>query len=155
ISFYLEQEGGGKIGILATKLGISENLITSWLQGRWIPKLSTLLQMCVCLDTTPVCFLTGKEPIATFTNPSHFIRKEFRSIEARKRKMPSDPSNLRKALEAALLSDEKPGRSVTEIALTLGYSSTTVPYQYFPDLCHAISVKRRIAVDSLRKQLEV
>jgi len=73
ISFYLEQEGRGKIAILATKLGVSENLITAWLQGRRIPKFSTILQMCVRLDTSPVCFLTGKEPIATFTNPSLFI----------------------------------------------------------------------------------
>lgn len=154
IRFSLEKVAHGNMRILASQLGVSERLIQAWLHGQQIPKLTTILQMCVRLDMSPMCFLTGKDPVIDGRSPSQFSLKGFQGVSARKRKAPTDPTNLRKALEAALLDDSRPGRSVTEIALQLGYSKTTVPYQYFPDLCHAISARRRIVVDSLRKQFE-
>lgn len=58
---------------------------------------------------------------------------------------------LRQALEATVASEEEPFPSMNEVAQFLGYRSPTFLYKHFPELSHAITIKKRRSENLLQK----
>lgn len=141
-----EQVTNGNQLASARRLHVTQASIWKWLEGKSVPQLGTLLQICFHLGVSPLAFLTGViEPLAPPRGEELSSPMKERQPRPYKR---FDVERMRGALETTLQREDEPPVSMAELARTLGYDQT-IFRKYFPDLCKAISKR---FLDSLREK---
>ena len=110
-----------------------------WREGRTIPSLGSLLQICSALGTTPLRLLRGDvggvdRPTARRLPTPPVQRRPRRNHTALERQA------LRQALEAVLASEAQPPPSLRAVAERLD-ETTTYLRRHLPGLCRAISAR--------------
>ncbi len=144
---------GGNRRAWARTLGLGLETAVGWREGRTIPSLGLLLQLCSALGTTPLRFLQGDvggvdRPTARRLAPPGAPRRPRRTRTAARREA------LRQALDAVLAGAEQPPPSLREVTERLG-ETTTYLRGHLPQLCRAISARHRdyqLARGSRRRQ---
>jgi len=148
---------------VTTALLLEKNRATvrTWLTGRRLPKLGTLLEICHKLETSPLPFFNLAQPAprsqrtATASAQANRLKK---STPRRKLKL----TELRVELESALRNEGVRPPSTKEVIRHLGHAKATL-YRHFPELCRAISMahmawrvecgvrRRQVLVEEVRK----
>ncbi len=140
------------MNLLASQAHVCRELEFGWLSRVPKPQISTLLSICFVLRTSPLNLLKDNSAFpASIDNPV-IDTEYFQRLNVRHRKVPSNMHDVRKALEAVLLSEEKP--TLNKVAKDLGYSNTCTIYKCDAELCRAITAKRQTDTKSLQMMLE-
>ena len=129
----------GNIAAFAGLLGIPKNTLWMWHTGKALPQLNVLLKICYRLEISLLDFLTPEKVVAKSLKLS-LQKSPERSRNKRVSPKPFDSGKVEEALQASIASDEKPPRTLQQIAKQLGYDRRTI-FRHFPELCHAISTK--------------
>jgi AraC-like DNA-binding protein len=138
LAVYLEQVADGNVLAFAQHIRCPRCILQNWLDGRTVPLLANLLRTCRFLNVpasslfspsgpTPVNIAAAKQAVARMGR-----RNVFPSRHA---------SEIRRALVVALHEDMP--RSLSEVARTLGYTTTERLYQADRKLCHKIAARYR------------
>ncbi len=152
LSSYCAQVAGGngkKFSDILTahNLDISASRLNLWLSGINGPAFQTLLQLCFCLHTTPLAFLTNPMP----TDPISLRPLLLPSITD---PQPAKPTltrhQLEKSLNAIIAANENPPSSLQQVAKRLNVSSS-IPRKHFPEQCILI-VERYRAYQKAKKE---
>lgn len=153
---------GGSCQAFGEVIGRHHTVVCSWRDGKHIPQLETLMDICHRLDLSTVDFLTV--PIEIKRDQSEIKCLFFRPDNARNRQQadageprdrpalvtseprPSLPKEekhrrTRQLLEREL--DQECPRSLEALAAAAGYKSPAMVYGNFPDLVRAIVIKRK------------
>jgi hypothetical protein len=139
ITGYVNQFGQGKTGLLRRRLGLPPNRLLGWKNGRTVPQLKLLLDLCRRLDVSPCSFLT--EPVELEEQqPSAPGSGVVLSGELSVGGTVPDRKRIQAALETALASDEEPPPAIRAVAARLQIAPNTL-CRLCPELCQAI-VKR-------------
>jgi len=146
LAIYMERVTGGQKGLFSRRLqdhhvDLDKMAIWRWLNGSQ-PLFSRLLQVCYCLQTTPLHFLTEPSNLPASLDlkalpaqtPPASIQKSFNRL---------DLDLLRQALEATLASEEEPPPSLNQVAKQLGYAGHTQLGRRLPELSQAVSARYR------------
>jgi hypothetical protein len=121
----------------ARQLGLGLETAVGWREGRTIPSLGSLLQICSALGTTPLRLLQGD--VGGVDRPT--ARRLLTPLvprRPRRTRTTLERDALRQALEAVLVSDEQPPPSLRAVADRLGETTTCLRH-HLRELCHAIS----------------
>ncbi len=96
-----------------------------------------------------------KKALETSDSKYLFSAEAVTYAKTRGRRKYVDVDDLRQALECVLASTEEPFPTIKEVAIKLGYTSSTL-YQYFPAMCHAITRRtcKVIDLNDVRRELE-
>jgi AraC-like DNA-binding protein len=131
---YLEQVTGGNVLALAQHIRCPDSILHNWLDGARVPQLANLLRTCRFLNIPASSLFAPSGP-----TPAHIAAaKEAVALTGNRGVSPSRHANeIRKALLEAL--DEVAPRSLSEVARSLGYTSTERLYQADRKLCHKIA----------------
>jgi hypothetical protein len=121
-----------------------------WQAGLSLPQFSHLLQLCYCLGTTPLRFLTGDTNVDQPLKLNVLDMTDPKPQARRNPKIASD--QLQQILAAALASDEEPPLSLNQLAKSLGYCGHTALARRVPEQSQAIS--DRYEAYQKRKNLE-
>ena len=141
ITAYLNEVVDGNAAELARRLQVHPSCVADWRQGRMVPQLETLVQICSSFGISLRSFLMGNA-VKIATRQKH-VASDFSLVARSKREMRTfDTEGVRNSLEAFLQSAENPPRSVRAIAADLGYASSFL-YGKFPELCKAIAARYR------------
>lgn len=120
----------------AKKLGIAKTTLWDWCNGKVLPPLFRVLEICCLFDVSPVSFYiedisVNKETVA--------FNAECHTRETKKREIKFDYDTALSILQKyAHHSDST--LSMNVLAKQLGYSKRTL-YKHFPNLCKVISAK--------------
>jgi transcriptional regulator with XRE-family HTH domain len=142
LSAYANALNKGNLAAFARLLGIGYRQVVRLCQGNNIPQLDTLLQICDCLGTSLLGFLT--EEVIT-TNFDMLTSQQPNQQQLKKQKRVTghgkicDSEQVQRVLQAAL--SEFPPRSLTAIAKSLGYKGCSSLFYHCSDLCHQISAQ--------------
>ncbi len=140
LNFYVDQVTEGNIAELARRLGVPKNTLWLWYNGSNLPTLESLLQICRCLNTSPLDFLTGELQILS---QEQLALPPLLECKPKAKARVFDSAYLRdlqQKLQELLSSDKTPPLSMKQTAKQLGHNSRTI-YRHFPDLGHQISAK--------------
>ena len=136
LSTYVNSHLGGRRAVAARRLSLTQSTLGQWLDGKHIPQVRNLLQVCCSLGISLLSLLKGMAdefPLAgeqTWKLPaSEASRRSFRKFDA---------ETLQQALQKALEEPELPPLSLNQVAQQLRYSTWQLS-KLFPDLCHALS----------------
>jgi transcriptional regulator with XRE-family HTH domain/DNA-binding MarR family transcriptional regulator len=137
LAMYLEQVANGNVLALAEYIRCSRSILQNWLEGNAVPRLANLLRICRFLNV----------PVSSLFSPSGPTPTDIASAKdvariGRRNVSPSrHASEIRRALVAAF--HEEVPRSLSEVARTLGYTTTERLYQADRKLCHKIAARYR------------
>lgn len=133
---------------------IPAGTVAEWQRGANAPQFDTLLLISRLLGTTPRSFLLEKPTAPDFAPVKR--GSDIHPIVLREKRTALSSDELRQALEAVLTSDEDPPPSLEEVTKRLGYRSSTVLRNRFPELCSAIVSRHTVPIDikGLRVALE-
>ena len=138
LTVYLEEVVGGNSAALAQYIHCPRSILQSWLDGRAIPSIESLLRIGWALNV----------PISNFFVPAGSIAINIRaakqaiSAAGRRNVSPSrHSSEIRKALRIALRDDVPV--SLSDVARRLGYTTTERLYQADRELSHRIAARYR------------
>jgi len=140
ICAYVQHLTNGNLNAFAKHLELPDATLWQMRHGR-TPRLSTLLELCYRLGTTPLHFLTED----LMTNLSMDIKTYITpTTDAKPRGRPTleEIDRLRGALEAILARDEEPPPSLEEAIARVGSFDKTLR-RLFPELCSAITARYR------------
>ncbi|MCX2828280.1 TniQ family protein [Bacillus pseudomycoides] len=140
----------GNMQEFAWKLNLAKTTLWDWCNGKALPPLSRVLEICYLFDMSPVSFYIedisiNKEQIA--------FNAGIYSKDTKKREIKFDYDTALSILQKyAHHSDSNV--SMNELAKQLGYSKRTL-YKYFPNLCKVISTKNADAIKEKTNQVYV
>jgi len=146
ITAYIDEAANGHIATFAQQYQISLANARDWRERGTAPQHGIFLQMCLSLEISPVCWLTGE--ILKMITAQEFTPRDPLLITKPKRKIQRkfDAESVQNALKTALQSPERPGPSMAQVAKSLGYSHGLL-FRKFPELCQAISARHREEVE--------
>lgn len=123
----------------ARQLGLGLETAVGWREGRAIPSLGSLLQVCSALGTTPLRLLQGD--IGSVDRPTaRRLPTPLVPRRPRRNRTASERDALRHALETVLAAEERPPPSLRAVAERLT-ETTTYLRHHLPELCRAISAR--------------
>lgn len=137
LSAYANALSKGNIAAFARLLGIGYRQGVRLCQGDNIPQLDTLLQICDCLETSLLEFLTEEVITTNFdklTTQQHSQQQPKKQNRVTGHGKICDSERVQHVLQTAL--SEFPPRSLTAIAESLGYKSCSSLFYRCSDLCH-------------------
>jgi TniQ len=147
---------GGNRSAFAQIFGVGEYAVKSWQEGKTLPQLPLILEMCYSVGTSLLDFLSGT---CLFSGQKVMDRLSHRNDTPNQRMSPRSrgqrvkSAEVEKTLQAIL--KENPPPSVRRVTKRLNLSSHTI-YRLFPVLCHAIAERfadyRKIRA-TVRKEL--
>ena len=129
---------GGNVAEFARQLQLPRNTVWLWCNGKNLPQLDTLVQICYRLNRSLIEFLTQspEHDICVSVPKTLPLLQSKPKTEARV----IDTSHLEQQLKACLLSHECPPLPMEEVARRLEIDRRTI-FRLFPELCQAISAK--------------
>jgi hypothetical protein len=151
----------GNLEAFARLLGLHPETIRQWHTGG-VPRLDSLLELTSHLGISPRQFLTGDLREVRAWGPAPDCPRRTGSADRLSpRRVGFDTARVKRALEAALASDEDPPPSLSEVARRLGISSPEGFYPRFPELTRAVAARssaaRRVRTlqrrDALREEV--
>ncbi|MEM7590649.1 MAG: TniQ family protein [Cyanobacteria bacterium P01_A01_bin.83] len=131
----------GNIASFAKFLKLPKNTVWMWAKGKSLPKLKFILDICYCLDISPLSFLK-LEPKAF--ESLQINSKRLLSVVNTKRISPRnfDAEKIEKDLKTIISSQNISPPTMKEVAKILGFDVRVIS-EHFPELCKAISDKHR------------
>ncbi|WP_145930926.1 TniQ family protein [Bacillus cereus] len=140
----------GNMQEFARKLNLAKTTLWDWCNGKVLPPLFRVLEICCLFDVSPFSFYiedisVNKETVA-FNAECH-----TREIKKRERKFDYDVA-LSILQKYAHHSDSNV--SMNELAKQLGYPKRTL-YKHFPNLCKVISAKNADGIKEKANQVYV
>jgi AraC-like DNA-binding protein len=138
LTVYLEKVVGGNIAALAEYVHCPRSILQNWLDGKAMPRLESQLRIAWALNVSISSFFIREVPIAVdIAAAKHAI-----TVAGRRNVSPSRTSDqIRKVLRVAL-KDNAP-TSLSDVARTLGYTTTERLYRADRKLCHRIAGRYR------------
>lgn len=145
ITTYVEQTSGGNASKFTEELqqaniSISKWSVWAWQQGKQLPQLGTLLQLCYYLGTTPLFLLQGKTTLSACSLPSLLEATPLNHTPQCHSSF--DAEKLRLSLRSILATSEYPPPSLVKVAKQLDHDPSHL-LKLFPDLCYEISKRYR------------
>jgi len=143
IAASLEQVADSRMQNLAEKLQLSRRTVNAWKLGRQVPQIESLMRLCYCCGVSLYDLFTlqfgtlNLDKLKTRSLPD--IPSPTRN---RRHRIPIDLVSIRQSLEAVLAQNEQPPPSMREVARRLNHSPRELR-EYFPELCRAISKRRK------------
>jgi len=138
LTVYLEEVVGGNIGALAEYIHCSHSILQSWLDGRTMPRLESMLRIARMLNVSVSSFFIRGAPIAIDIAAA----KQAITVAGHRDVSPSRTADeIRKALRTSLKEDAP--ISLSDVARTLGYTTTERLYQADRKFCHRIAARYR------------
>ena len=138
LTFYLEEVLHGNVGALAEYIHCPRSILQSWLNGRRMPRLDSLLRISQALNVSVASLFIREKP----TSIDVTIAKQAVTIAGQRSVSPSRNGDaIRKELRRAF-SEDTP-ISLSDVARRLGYTTTERLYQADRKLCHRISARYR------------
>ena len=141
-SAYADALTKGNLATFARLLGKGRVVVGNWCQGKNMPQLYTLLQICHCLGVSLSSFLTEESSI---TNLDQLVAQHHSQLQPkritrdRKKGKMCDSDDVRRVLKAALTTFPPP--SLIEVAQSLGYKSSSSLFYHSSDLCHQVTAR--------------
>ncbi|HDR4858693.1 hypothetical protein FC683_03345 [Bacillus cereus] len=140
----------GNMQDFARKLNLAKTTLWGWCNGKALPPLSRVLEICCLFDMSPVNFYI--EDIRVNKEKMVFNAGAY-SKGTKKREIKFDYDTALSILQKyAYHSDSNISMNV--LAKQLGYSKRTL-YKHFPDLCKAISAKNTGVIKEKATQVYV
>ncbi|HHP5737725.1 TniQ family protein [Bacillus paranthracis] len=138
----------GNMQEFARKLNLAKTTLWDWCNGKVLPPLSRVLEICYLFDMSPVSFYiedisVNKETVA-FNAECH-----TRDTKKRERKFDYD---VALSILQKYANHPDSNVSMNELAKQLGYSKRTL-YKHFPNLCKAISAKNTSVIQEKTTQV--
>lgn len=129
-----ERLTGGNIATFARLLDLPRNTVENWCQGKCIPEMDMLLQLCYRLKCSvdEVLFQEAETLQPHLQDPTPEARFQSRKRTA------IDKERIFRLLEEAAESAEDPPPSLQEVGQRLGYQPTTL-YKINRPACHVIA----------------
>ncbi|MEH2158870.1 TniQ family protein [Nostoc sp.] len=153
---YVKIYTDGNINNFAKLIGQKKITVQQWCNGRNIPMLSKLLEVCQKLEVSLVDFLSVKIISSEYDNvkdhqESNYKEKKLVAVKN------DDLLTIENKITAILLS-QLPS-SLQQLRISLGLKSNSILYQYFPKETHQIVLNYRNycnkkKLDFLRSELE-
>jgi AraC-like DNA-binding protein len=138
LTVYFEEVVGGNIGALAEYIHCSHSILQSWLDGRTMPRLESMLRIARALNVSIASFFIRGAPIAIDIAAAN----QAITVAGHRDVSPSRTADeIRKGLRTAL--KERAPISLSDVARTLGYTTTERLYQADRKLCHRIAARHR------------
>jgi transcriptional regulator with XRE-family HTH domain len=137
---YINIISGGNIAEFARQLQLPKNTVWLWCNGKNLPQLDTLAQVCYHLNCSLVEFIT-QEPeqnIYVATNKAPMLLQSKPKAEAKALNM----NQLEQRLESFFLNHECPPPSMEEVARRLNVHRETI-FRFFPDFMSSSFCKIR------------
>lgn len=140
----------GNMQEFAWKLNLAKTTLWDWCNGKALPPLSRVLEICYLFDMSPVSFYI--EDISINKEQIAFNAGAY-SKDTKKREIKFDYDTASSILQKyAHHSDSNV--SMNELAKQLGYSKRTL-YKHFPNLCKVISTKNANVIKAKTNQVYV
>lgn len=140
----------GNMQEFARKLNLAKTTLWDWCNGKALPPLSRVLEICCLFDMSPVNFYI--EDISVNKEKMIFNAGAY-SKDTKKREIKFDYDTALSILQKyADHSDSNISMNV--LAKQLGYSKRTL-YKHFPNLCKAISAKNTSVIKEKTTQVYV
>jgi AraC-like DNA-binding protein len=138
LTVYLEEVLQGNVSALAEYIHCPRSILQSWLDGRRMPRLESLLRISQALNVSVASlFIRGKP-----TSIDVAAAKQAVTTAGQRNVSPSRTAGaIRKALQRAF-SEDTP-ISLSDVARSLGYTTTERLYQADRKLCHRIAARYR------------
>ena len=138
----------GNIASFAKSFKLPKNTVWMWHEGKSIPKLKFILDICYCLDISLLSFLQLEK--AAFQSLDINCQKATDTILI-KRVSPKDfdSEKIENALQTILNSQQIPPPTMKEVAQRLGFDRRIIS-KHCPELCKAISAKYRRYQNQIR-----
>ena len=150
IAAYVNGTMNGKHTEAARQLGLTPSTLRQWVEGKKMPQVRNLLQVCSSLDISLLALLNGTVSEASSGESQTW---QLPASEPRRRPFRKfDTEALQRALQEAILKPEGPPLSLSKLAQRLGYRSSHLS-RYFPELCQAISLSYRAYQAERRVQI--
>ncbi|MEL6930844.1 MAG: TniQ family protein [Cyanobacteria bacterium J06600_6] len=131
----------GNIASFAKSLTLPKNTVWMWAKGKSIPSLKFILNVCYCLDISPLNFL-ALEPKAFKSLQIDSTR--LTDVVNTKRISPRnfDAKKIEKDLQTIISSQDISPPTMKEVAEKLGFDVRVIS-EHYPELCKAISGQHR------------
>ncbi len=140
LAVYLEEVVGGNIVALAEYIHSPRSVLQGWLDAKTMPRLESLLRIARALNVSISSFFVRERPFAIDIAAA----KQAVNFTGHRNVSPSRTADeIRKALQTALNADVT--ISLSEVARTLGYTTTERLYQADRNLCHKIVARHRLS----------
>lgn len=140
----------GNMQEFARKLNLAKTTLWGWCNGKVLPPLSRVLEICYLFNISPVSFYI--EDISVNKEQIAFNAGAY-SKDTKKREIKFDYDTALSILQKyAHHSDSKISMNV--LAKQLGYSKRTL-YKHFPNLCKVISAKNADGIKEKANQVYV
>ena len=138
LTVYLEEVLHGNVGAFAEYIHCPRSILQSWLDGRRMPRLDSLLRISQALNVSVASLFIRERP----TSIDVTAAKQAVTIAGQRNVSPSRTGDaICKALRRAF-SEDTP-ISLSDVARRLGYTTTERLYQADRKLCHRISARYR------------
>jgi AraC-like DNA-binding protein len=138
LTVYLEEVLHGNVGALAEYIHCPRSILQSWLDGRRMPRLDSLLRISQALNVSVASLFIRERP----TSIDVTAAKQAVTIAGQRSVSPSRTGDaIRKAMRRAF-SEDTP-ISLSDVARRLGYTTTERLYQADRKLCHRIAARYR------------
>nr|WP_290221393.1 TniQ family protein [Trichocoleus desertorum] len=139
IAAYVKATSKGTVSQFANRVGIGGQQIHRHIEGKTLPSLKTLLQLCGHLGVPLLNFLTKEPTVEDLTRASAHLPRLENSVRRKQFEIRHNSASVQIALEKALL--ESPPPSVKELGERLGYASSGPLYYHASNLAHALAEK--------------
>lgn len=147
-----KQAAIGSTQNLAERLQLSRRTVNAWRSGKQVPQLESQLRLCYCCGISLYELFTSQSgaldlskirigPLPAIPNPTKKRRRPTRL----------DTIHIRQDLETILAQKETPPSSLRTVAKHLNHSPRELR-EHFPELCRAISNRRKDYFMSRREQ---
>ena len=147
-----EQAADSRIQNLADTLQLSRRTLNAWKLGAQVPQIESLIRLCYC------CGVPLYDLLTSLSETLNLDKLRVRSLpdipnptQKRRHRIPFDATHIRQSLETVLACEEQPPPSMRTVAKHLGHSPRELR-EHFPELCRAISNRRKKYYEVLREQ---
>ncbi|HEY9696296.1 MAG TPA: TniQ family protein [Trichocoleus sp.] len=128
----------GNVAEFARQLQLPRNTVWLWCNGKNLPQLDTLVQVCYRLDRSLIEFITQEPKQSIHVNVTNATTPLKSKPKAKARVF--NMENLEQQLEAILLNHQCPPPPLAEVARQLEINEKTL-FRLFAEMCRAISAK--------------
>jgi AraC-like DNA-binding protein len=138
LTVYLQEVLHGNVGAFAEYIHCPRSILQSWLDGRRMPRLDSLLRISQALNVSIASLFIRERP----TSIEVTVAKQAVTIAGQRSVSPSRTGDaIRNALRRAF-SEDTP-ISLSDVARRLGYTTTERLYHADRKLCHRIAARYR------------
>ena len=143
VSASREQVTDSSMQNLAEKIQLSRHTLNAWLLGRQVPQLESLMRLCYFCGVSPYDLFSTQPGELNFVGLKvHSLPNIPNPARNRRNRVQLDIIHLQQSLEAILVCEEQPPPSMRAVARRLNHSPRELR-EYFPELCRAISNRRK------------